>query len=219
VTNSVNEGPATPDPILNGSVNRASVDQDGTVDLASTAQNAAALSDREAGSSSSDDSGQQSKRANTARGHVQRTFGQVSLVMMATPRYRHLSIADLQSLVLDPLVRGRIAIAQPANDEGAENNTLAGVAIWASVSPEIDMVIREQITARTFPTRLKPDDWRSGDINWLLDVIAPTPRLSSAVVANFAQVANMGEIRIHPRVAETIDPELLKKMRRDSAQA
>ncbi|PPD43613.1 MAG: toxin-activating lysine-acyltransferase RzcC, partial [Methylocystis sp.] len=31
--------------------------------------------------------------------------------MSAVPRYRHLALADIQSFVLDPLLRDRIAIA------------------------------------------------------------------------------------------------------------
>ena len=52
--------------------------------------------------------------------------------------------------------------------------TLSGIAIWASVSEEVDAKIREQIRAGTFPVRLQSGDWNSGNINWLLDVIAPT---------------------------------------------
>jgi cytolysin-activating lysine-acyltransferase len=65
---------------------------------------------------------------------------------------------------------------------------LAGIAIWASVSEEVDAKIREQIKAGVFPVRLKPEDWTSGKINWLLDVIAPSTKLATSVLANFKQV-------------------------------
>ncbi|CAN7688578.1 toxin-activating lysine-acyltransferase [Mesorhizobium sp. LjRoot246] len=146
------------------------------------------------------------------RARVHETFGKVALAMMAVPRYRHLSIADLQQLVLEPLIRDRIAIAQPAKEDGPQLEALAGIAIWASVSAEVDAKIREQIKAGIFPVRLKPEEWTSGDINWLIDVIAPTPKLATAVIANFKQVIKQGDLRIHPLVTRLVDPEALKKM-------
>ena len=147
-----------------------------------------------------------------SRARVHETFGKVALAMMAVPRYRHLSIADLQQLVLEPLIRDRIAIAQPAKEDGPQLEALAGIAIWASVSAEVDAKIREQIKAGIFPVRLKPEEWTSGDINWLIDVIAPTPKLATAVIANFKQVIKQGDLRIHPLVTRLVDPEALKKM-------
>jgi cytolysin-activating lysine-acyltransferase len=145
------------------------------------------------------------------RSKVNETFGKVALAMMATPRYRNLSIGDLAHLVLDPLIRDRVAIAQSAKP-GAEDSGLAGIAIWASVTPEVDARIREQIKAGVFPIRLKADDWNAGPINWLLDVIAPTPKLVTSVLANFKQVLKEGDLKIHPLVARLVEPEALQKM-------
>jgi cytolysin-activating lysine-acyltransferase len=48
------------------------------------------------------------------RSHVRESFGKVVMAMMMLPRYRQQTLADLQHLVLEPLIRGRIAIAQRA---------------------------------------------------------------------------------------------------------
>ncbi len=146
------------------------------------------------------------------RTRVHETFGKVVLALTAAPRYRHLPISDLSQVILDPLIRDRVAIAQPAKPGPAEEGGLAGIAIWASVSEEVDAKIREQIKAGVFPVRLKPEDWTSGKINWLLDVIAPSTRLATSVLANFKQVIKEGDMRIHPLVAKLVDPEALKKM-------
>ena len=106
----------------------------------------------------------------------------------------------------------RRAPATPREGGAGADLPMAGVAIWASVSDEVDAKIREQIKAGVFPIRLKPDDWTSGDKAWLLDVIAPSQKLASAVLANFRQVVKEGDMRIHPIVARMVDPELLKKM-------
>lgn len=147
------------------------------------------------------------------RTRIHSTFGQVVMAMTAVPRYRHQSVADLTHMVMEPLIRDRVAIASPkATDENPAPASLAGIAIWASVSEEVNGKIQEQIKSGTFPVRLKPEDWTSGDITWLLDVIAPSQKLSTSVLANFRQVVKEGQVRIHPLVARMVDPEMLKKM-------
>ena len=76
----------------------------------------------------------------------------------------------------------------------------------------MDAKIREQIKSGTFPIKLKADDWNSGSINWLLDIIAPNQKLTTSVIANFKQVIKEGDIRIHPLISRLVDPEALKKM-------
>jgi hemolysin-activating ACP:hemolysin acyltransferase len=148
------------------------------------------------------------------RTRVLTAIGRVTVAMAALPRYRHQTLADLTHLVLDPLLRNRIAIAmlktagQPEPDLGAP----AGIAIWASVSEEVDAKIREQIKAGVFPLRLKADEWASGNTVWLLDVIAPTRQLATAVLAHFRQVVGDRNVFIHPMIGRLVDPKLLKKV-------
>jgi len=139
------------------------------------------------------------------RSSVQESFGKIVMALMGLPRYRHLSLADLQPQVLEPLIRDRIALAQPAGENVPELADIAGFAIWASVSDEVDAKIREQIKAGVWPVRLKPEDWTSGKINWLLDVIAPDRKVTGQVIANFKQVVKEGELRLHPLVAGLVD--------------
>jgi hemolysin-activating ACP:hemolysin acyltransferase len=132
------------------------------------------------------------------RAHVRESFGKVVMTMMMLPRYRNQTVADLQHLVLEPLIRDRVAIAYPGEKDKNELADMAGLAIWASVSEEADARIREQIKSGTFPVRLKPEDWNSGEINWLLDVIAPNAKLATAVLGNFGKVLKGGNLRLHP---------------------
>ena len=53
------------------------------------------------------------------RQHLQNSFAMVVITMMTTPRYKHCSIGELEGLVLDPLLRGRVAIAQARAKDGA----------------------------------------------------------------------------------------------------
>lgn len=104
------------------------------------------------------------------RAQVRESFGKVVMAMMSLPRYRHQTLGDLQHLVLEPLIRDRIAIAHPADADRAALLDISGFAIWASVSDEVDASIREQIKAGVFPVRLGAADWNSGTITHILQV-------------------------------------------------
>ena len=142
---------------------------------------------------------------------LQASIGEVVLAMLNLPRYRNQTLADLMHLVVEPMTRDRIAIARAGGDGKIEET--AGIAIWASVSEEVDAKIREQIQARVFPVRLKSEDWTSGETYWLLDVIAPSQKVATAVLANFKQVVKDKPIRIHPIVSQLVDPAVLEKMK------
>jgi cytolysin-activating lysine-acyltransferase len=146
------------------------------------------------------------------RSHVRESFGKAVMAMMMLPRYRNHTLGDLQHLVLEPIIRDRIAIAYPGNSDKTALSDITGLAIWASVSEEVDERIREQIKAGVFPVRLKAEDWTSGDINWLLDVIAPDQKTAASVIANFKQVVKEGSLRLHPIIIKLVDEEALKKM-------
>lgn len=154
------------------------------------------------------------------RSALRENFGQAVLALMNVPRYNTQTLADLQHLVLDPMLNDRVAFAYAGRstkgNEGTvmpdEDRDTAGFAIWASVSEEVDGRIRQQISQGVFPIRLKPNDWNSGKINWLFDVITPNQKTAAAVIGNFRQVAKEGELRLHPVITRLIDPELLEKM-------
>ena len=77
------------------------------------------------------------------RTRLQASIGEVVLALVSLPRYRHLAVSDLLPLVIEPLTRDRIAIARTGGEGRLEET--AGIAIWASVSDEIDAKIREQV--------------------------------------------------------------------------
>ena len=145
------------------------------------------------------------------RSHVRESFGKVVMSMMMLPRYRHQTLGDLQHLALEPLMRDRVAIAQRSGDNAASQD-IAGVAIWASLSDEAETRLREQIAAGSWPIRLKPEDWASGQNNWLIDVIAVDQRATASVIANFRQVVKEGSLKLHPIIARLVDKDTLEKM-------
>lgn len=145
------------------------------------------------------------------RSRIQSSVGQIVLAMSNLPRYRTQTLADITHLILDPLMRDRMAIATAKGE--AQGDATAGIAIWATVSDAIDAKIAEQVKAGVFPIRLNNEDWTSGETLWLLDVIAPNRKLATAVLANFRQVAGDRQVKIHPIVARSVDPAIIDKMR------
>ena len=47
----------------------------------------------------------------------------------------------------------------------------AAVVLWARVSPNVDKRLAENLTG---PLTLRPDEWRSGDILWLVEAVGDT---------------------------------------------
>ncbi|MEZ5839978.1 MAG: toxin-activating lysine-acyltransferase [Hyphomicrobiales bacterium] len=146
------------------------------------------------------------------RAHVRESFGKIVMTMMLLPRYRNQTLADLQHLVLDPLVRDRIALAYAGDKEQPALADLAGLAIWASVSEEVDARIREQVKTGTFPVRPQGLKTELGPINWLFDVVAPNSKMAASVLVNFGRVVKGGDLRLHPMIARLVDEETLQKL-------
>ena len=148
------------------------------------------------------------------RTRVQLNTGQAVLAMMNLPRYRHQSLGDLTHLLLDPMMRDRLAIAHRTVDGKPQgDDDVAAIAIWASVSDAVDAKISEQVKAGVFPVRLASEDWASGETVWLLDVIAGDRKAATGVLANFRQLSGERAVKIHPLVARLIDPDVLDKLR------
>jgi len=67
-----------------------------------------------------------------------------------------------------------VASAKTKTDESAKSSAASGVripvglALWAKVSPDVDEKLSNNLES---PVKLRPDEWRSGEINWLIDII------------------------------------------------
>ena len=152
------------------------------------------------------------RKLQALRAQLRESFGNIVMALMALPRYRDQTLGDLRHLVIEPLMRDRLVTAYVGEGERPVGGEVAGIALWASVSEEVDASIRRQIREGVFPIRLKPDDWNSGPINWLLDVVAGDKAMTARVIANFRQVVKEGGLRLHPLIARLVDEETLAKM-------
>lgn len=59
---------------------------------------------------------------------------------------------------------------------------------------------------------MKAEDWSSGEIVWLLDVIAPSEKMATEVVGSFKEVAKKVEVNVHPVVTKLVNKEFLAKL-------
>jgi cytolysin-activating lysine-acyltransferase len=106
-----------------------------------------------------------------------RSFAQVVAVLMRDARLRNLKIADLEWLVLPPVMADqfRLGHAGRPSEPGKAQQGVAipvALALWARVSPEVDKALSENLDNQV---RLRPDQWTSGDIVWLM-ALAGDPR-------------------------------------------
>ena len=98
-------------------------------------------------------------------------FTQVVGVLMRSPHYRRYTLADLEWLVIPPLLTGQFRIGEVKPDKNQGAAMPVAVVLWASVSDEVDRRLME--TEET-SVQLKPEEWKSGDILWLVHAAGET---------------------------------------------
>jgi len=98
-------------------------------------------------------------------------FTQVVGVLMRSQHYRQYKIADLEWLVVPPVAAGQFRIGEVKPDPKQNAAIPVAVVLWASVSPEVDKRLTE---ADTMEFRLKPEEWTSGNIIWLVHAAGET---------------------------------------------
>ena len=104
------------------------------------------------------------------------SFAQIVAVLMRDPNFRQMRLADLEWLVLPPVMAGQFSLAQapspawPRQGQGGQEGGVlvpVAVALWARVSAAIDKGLSENLDK---PVRLRAGDWASGDNVWLMAV-------------------------------------------------
>ena len=98
-------------------------------------------------------------------------FTQVVGVLMRSPHYRRYTLGDLEWLVIPPLLAGQFRIGEAKADKNQGAVMPVAVVLWASVSAEVDKKLMENEDASL---QLKPEEWNSGDILWLVHAVGET---------------------------------------------
>ena len=84
------------------------------------------------------------------------------LLLLRSSQENH-SVADLGWLVVPAVANGQFAVAEARSQETGAI-TPVGALLWALVSADVD----KHLTDLSAPLRLKPNEWRSGDIPWII---------------------------------------------------
>ena len=93
-------------------------------------------------------------------------FGEVVSVLMRAPQFRDLPLAEVGALVVPPLTLGQFLVAE-AQSKSRGFVTPVATALWAKVSKEVDKRLSQNLDK---PIQLAPNEWKSGEIAWLIVV-------------------------------------------------
>jgi cytolysin-activating lysine-acyltransferase len=91
---------------------------------------------------------------------VSHMFGEIVWLMSQSAAHKHFAIADLEWMVMPALLLNQYRLFH-------HQGRPIGAALWAFLSEEAEAKL--SLT----PVRLRPDEWKSGDRCWLVDLIAP----------------------------------------------
>ena len=87
-------------------------------------------------------------------------LGEIVWLMSQSPLHKQFFISDLEWFVMTPALLQQFRLYY-------DQQKPIGVVLWASVSDEV----AERLAQGT--TKLRPQDWKSGDTLWVVEVIAP----------------------------------------------
>lgn len=113
------------------------------------------------------------------RAEIDRIVGQAAELLSINPKYRQLFLADLEWLVYTPL---RLKQARVLT---SPNGIPVAFASWAFVNEAVEKRLEAG------QTTLRPNEWRSGDRAWIIDV-ATTPQALPAVLTHLQQTVFAG---------------------------
>ena len=108
---------------------------------------------------------------------VSASVGDIVVVLSRSPSHKFMSLADIEWLVLPAVVTGQFYVAELAHKETGARAPVA-VVTWASVSDEVDRRLRENTGQRI---RLIPQEWKSGEHLWLVDVAGEPQAIAVAL--------------------------------------
>jgi len=106
------------------------------------------------------------------RDDMTRLLGQIVTLLGQSPAHRHVFVSDLEWMVLPALLARQARIWRRQTDAGALPVIYAS---WALVDETVEARLKQG------QMRLKPNEWRSGDRAWLIDMVAPFGGTDSAL--------------------------------------
>jgi cytolysin-activating lysine-acyltransferase len=125
-------------------------------------------------------------------------FAQIVSLLMRSAQHKRYPIGALEWLVVPPLLTGQFSIAEAKSKQSGASAPVA-VALWARVSPEVDKKLSENLDK---PMQLRPREWRSGDILWLVDAVGDA-RVLPPLLKRLGETTFKGrEVKVRSRGAD-----------------
>ncbi len=103
------------------------------------------------------------RRAQIAK-QLSGAFGDIVTLLMRSETERGRTLADLEWMVVPAMQTGQFAVAEAQVQDTGVVAPL-GVVLWAMVSETVDQRLSGQLDK---PMDLKPTEWKSGDIPWIV---------------------------------------------------
>jgi cytolysin-activating lysine-acyltransferase len=91
---------------------------------------------------------------------VSEVLGEIAWLMSQSPLHKQFFISDLEWFVMTPVLLQQFRMFY-------DKDKPIGVVFWATVNEEVE----QRLAAGT--SRLRPQDWKSGDRLWVVEAIAP----------------------------------------------
>lgn len=107
---------------------------------------------------------EKAKQRMAAARHMSATFGEIVALLMRTPEYQSLSLRELETLVMPPLLGGQVSVAT-AQSKDTGVTVPVGAILWACVSADVATRLASHAGE---PIRLSPAEWKSGEIIWVV---------------------------------------------------
>jgi hemolysin-activating ACP:hemolysin acyltransferase len=105
-------------------------------------------------------------------------LGEITLVMSRSPATKHYALADIEWMILPPVFAGQFYIVEATHKKHGFGVPVAAFT-WARVSVEVDERLSAGLNS---PIRLRPDEWTSGDIHWLIHIAGEQRALEAGLL-------------------------------------
>jgi len=130
---------------------------------------------------------------------VSHMLGEITWLLSQSQTHKHLFISDLEWMVMPAILLEQFRLFYGPNSPAA-------VALWAKVSKETDQRLRDG-----GEHKLRMDEWKGGDIYWLIELIAPFGAQEEILADLSKSVFNGKPFHFHQmtkqgRTVQTIDP-------------
>ncbi len=137
------------------------------------------------------------KRAGVAK-QIAASFGEIVTLLLRSQTDRKRPIEDLEWMVIPALQTGQFAIADAQSKESGMVVPV-GAVLWAMVSESVDQRLSQDLDQ---PMRLSPQEWRSGNIPWVMAAFGDTKVVGGLLQQLAANVFKSAPAKMRARNAE-----------------